>query len=87
MTLREQAADQRRARIVDLARPLDREATAAVGPPTCIEVGVAHLALGVFAALTTALDLQDERQPAHADVEAFGQFEGRVLGQVGVGLL
>src|SRR6266852_7898550 len=79
-----ESGDQRRRRIVDFQRPLDREAAAPVRPAACVEVRIAGLVLGIDAALALALEAQHEWNPAHRDRVALWQIESRILCQEGI---
>jgi hypothetical protein len=87
LLLREQAADQRGPRVVDLARAADAKAAAPVRPAPCVEVGVAGLPLRVLAALALALDAELEGDPAQGDRVLLRQRERRLRGEVREGAL
>ena len=57
LALREQAPDQRRRGVVDLARAADQEPAAPVRPAPRVQVRIARLPLGIDAALAGPLDL------------------------------
>src|ERR1035437_5495896 len=80
--IREQAADQRRRRVVNLQRPANNQA-ARFGPSARVEIRVARLVFGVETALALALDSKLERNPSDANSKSLFEREGGIECEVG----
>src|ERR1035437_9788167 len=80
--IREQAADQRRRRVVNIQRPANNQA-ARLGPSARIEIRVVRLVFGVETALALALDSKLERNPSDANSKSLFEREGGIECEVG----